>query len=146
MKESFEDGKEYFKYPNIEAERGEFERVSRTFNVDIDTLMFLAAEESRLIPLNASIWDVLENTDSNRLEKGNWGEVQACSEAHTRIRDWKKFKNLEESSEPIAAPIILKFGDIYHLVAGNTRLMVARALGITPMVLMFEYKQKRTDE
>jgi hypothetical protein len=32
----------------------------------------------------------------------------------------------------------LKFGDRYHLVAGNTRLSTAAALGMTPKVLIGE--------
>jgi hypothetical protein len=33
-------------------------------------------------------------------------------------------------------PLILKFGDRYHLVAGNTRLCTAAALGVKPKVLI----------
>jgi hypothetical protein len=32
--------------------------------------------------------------------------------------------------------MILQFDDRYHLVAGNTRLSTAAALGITPKVLI----------
>jgi hypothetical protein len=35
-------------------------------------------------------------------------------------------------------PIILKFGNRYHLVAGNTRLCTAAALGINPKVIIGE--------
>jgi hypothetical protein len=35
-------------------------------------------------------------------------------------------------------PLILKFGDRYHLVAGNTRLCTAAALGIKPRVIIAE--------
>jgi 5'(3')-deoxyribonucleotidase len=35
-------------------------------------------------------------------------------------------------------PMILKFGDRYHLVAGNTRLCTAAAMGMTPKVLIAE--------
>ena len=35
-------------------------------------------------------------------------------------------------------PLILKFGNRYHLVAGNTRLCTAAALGIRPQVLIAE--------
>jgi hypothetical protein len=35
-------------------------------------------------------------------------------------------------------PMILKFGDRYYLVAGNTRLSTAAALGIRPIVLIGE--------
>ena len=33
-------------------------------------------------------------------------------------------------------PLIIKFGDRYHLVAGNTRLCTAAALGVKPKVLI----------
>jgi hypothetical protein len=33
-------------------------------------------------------------------------------------------------------PLIIKFGDRYHLVAGNTRLSTAAALGFRPDVLI----------
>lgn len=146
MKESVESSKEYFKYPDIEEERGEFERVARMFSVDSDTLEFLAQEEGRLIPLREDTWSVLENTDSNKLVKGDWDSVRAMSEAQTPIRDWEKLKDHKENDVPIDAPIIMKFNGRYHLIAGNTRLMVARALGITPKVLIFEYKEDRTNE
>ena len=146
MSESIESVKERFRYPDIKIERGEFERVGDTFNVDTDALMFIAEEEGRLAPLNEDVWSVLDNTDSNQLKKGDWDSVKACSEAQARIRDWEKFKRLEENGVPVDAPIIMKFGDTYHLVAGNTRLMVARALGTTPKVLLFEYRHDRTNE
>ncbi len=35
-------------------------------------------------------------------------------------------------------PLILKFGDRFHLVAGNTRLCTAAAMGMKPKVLIGE--------
>ena len=37
-------------------------------------------------------------------------------------------------------PLILKFGDRYHLVAGNTRLCTAAAMGVNPKVIIGELK------
>jgi hypothetical protein len=146
MKESIESPKEYFKYPDIEAERGEFERVARTFNADTDTLMFLAEEEGGLISLNASTWEVLENTDSSELQPGDWELVKEHSVNQDVSRDWESLKARLEQGEQTDAPIIMEHEGKYHLVSGNTRLMVARALGITPTVLIFEYKEDRTNE
>ena len=42
-----------------------------------------------------------------------------------------------EESRSLDAPIVMKIGDLYHLVAGNTRRMVAKAAGVTPRVLLF---------
>ena len=33
-------------------------------------------------------------------------------------------------------PLILKFGDIYHLIDGKTRLCTAMAIGLKPKVLI----------
>jgi hypothetical protein len=144
MKESFEAQREYFKYPDIEAERGEFERVGQTFGVDSDTLMFLAKEEGEFISLNDSLWGILENTDSYKFGKGDWSAVAKFSNEYAR--DWESLRSKIEHGGPLDAPIILKMNGIYHLISGNTRLMVARALGITPKVLVFEYTHHRINE
>ena len=146
MKESFEVDKEHFKFPNIESERGEFERVAQTFQIDADTLIFLAKEEGKLIPLNSSMWDVLENTDSIELSIDDWDLVERHAVHQDVSRDWESLKVRMETGKQMYAPIVMEFEGRYHLVSGNTRLMVARALGITPKVLLFEYKHDRTDE
>jgi hypothetical protein len=144
MHEAIETKKEQFKFPDIKSERGEFERVASTFDVDVDTLMFLAEEEGKLTSLDESFWDVLENTDSYKFGKGDWLEVENFADEYTR--DWKSLKSKIENGEMLDAPIIVEINGIHHLVSGNTRLMVARALGITPKVLVFEYRHDRTDE
>lgn len=53
-------------------------------------------------------------------------------------RDWESVKTALEGGVPLDAPIIMKRGDQTHLVSGNTRLMVARAMGIRPQVWVFE--------
>ena len=70
MKESFEQPAPQFKWPNIEAERGEFERVAQTFGIDDPVLMF-QAREGELVSLDEDIWSNLENTDSNRFASGD---------------------------------------------------------------------------
>ena len=71
MYESFEPIPEYFIFPDITKERGEFERVADTFGMDSETLVFLASEEGRLRDLSNEIWEKLDNTDSNKYEKDN---------------------------------------------------------------------------
>ena len=133
-----------FIYPNIESERGEFERTALKFGIDVDTLIFLAKEEGVLQTLSKAVWDGLENTDSNRFDYGDedaWNQVRQCSEIQKSPRDWMSLRNGLENGQIIDAPIILKIANTHYLVSGNTRLMVARALGITPNVLVFEYKE-----
>ena len=70
MNETFESQKEYFKWPDIEAEKGEFERVAKTFEIDDSVLMF-QARDVELIDLDENIWSNLDNTDSNRFSRGD---------------------------------------------------------------------------
>lgn len=135
MKESFEVAPQVFKYPSIEREEGEFERVAQTFGIETSVLMF-QARNGELITLNEKLWQKLENTDSNRFETGDWEKVEEFS--NSVDRDWNDLKNKLAAGTQLDAPIIMQFGDRYHLVSGNTRLMVARAEGLKPTVLLFE--------
>lgn len=146
MNESFEFVPNRFVLPDIEKERGEFERVAQVFNLDCDTLMFLAKEEGKLQRLDAATWDVLDNTDSKDIQRDDWKTVQKYSESQEHPRDWRGPKKEIEEGVALKAPIIFKYNGKYHLVSGNTRLMVARALGVTPQVLIFEYIHDRSNE
>lgn len=149
MSESIETPKEQFKFPNIEAERGEFERVAEKFGVECDTLMFLAEEEGRLVTLGDEVWVGLfglDNTSSKSIGFGDWVGVEHALREDGVERNWKELREKMKNGEVLDAPIIMKIGGLYHLVSGNTRLMVARALGMTPKVLIFEYKHDRTNE
>ncbi len=137
MKESFAEVATPFKYPNIQREEGEFERVGATFGVETSVLMF-QAQKGELVTLSENIWRNLENTDSNRFERGDWEAVAEHAKAHDVGRDWEDLKSKLETGKQLDAPIIMKFGERYHLVSGNTRLMVARAKGIRPTVLLFQ--------
>jgi hypothetical protein len=117
-------------------EKGEFERVADTFEIDSSVLYF-QAQNGSLSELNEELWNKLENTDSNRFEPGNWSMVEQYSGQQSQPRDWGDLKQKLEKGTPLDAPIVMKFGDYYHLVSGNTRLMVARAMGITPSVWLF---------
>lgn len=139
MKESLESSrKEYFKYPNIEKEEGEFDRVAEEFGIETSVLMF-QARNGELVQLDKDLLNKLENTDANTFEVGDWSAVQDHSNPDgVHKRDWEEIKRKMESGEVLDAPIIMKFGNRYHLVSGNTRLMVSKAKGIYPKVLMFE--------
>lgn len=78
----------------------------------------------------------MENTDSLDIEYDDWGTV--AMHASQGNRDWESLKLKMESEGEIDAPIILRKGGTLHLVSGNTRLMVARALGKTPKVVIVD--------
>jgi hypothetical protein len=143
MNESIEKAKEQWQFPDIDAERGEFERVASEFSVDADTLIFLAQEEGKLVQLEEPLWSHLTNTDSDRVTAGDWKMVEEIYSGEEYQRDWQGYKKrMEQEGGVFDAPIIAKIGDVYHLVSGNTRLIVARALGIVPRVLLFEYRHE----
>jgi hypothetical protein len=96
------------------------------------------AQNGDLVTLEENVWSSLENSDSPTIEIGGWEQVQELSSQVNR--DWENLKNKLEQGTVLQAPIVMKFGDSFHLVAGNTRLMVSKAMGITPKVLLFEIK------
>jgi hypothetical protein len=139
MKETFETGsKEYFKYPKIEKEEGEFDRVAKEFGIETSVLMFLA-QSGELVEMDEVLLSKLENTDADTVQEGDWEAVHDHSNPDgVHKRDWEDLRDKFEAGSVLDAPIIMKFGERYHLVSGNTRLMVARAKGISPKVLIFE--------
>lgn len=137
MNESFETPRESFIYPDIEKEKGEFERVATEFGFDTSNLIE-QAQSGELIDLNDELWDILINTESRDVSKGDWNKVAELSDEKDPPRDWKDLKNKIESGIQLDGPIIIKIGDEYHVVSGDTRLLVSKALGIRPKVLLFE--------
>lgn len=122
--------------PDILAERGEFTRVAGTFSLDEGRLIRLATTAGSLVSLSRDVWDDLDNTDSNRFEIGDWEAV--AEHSHQSGRDWQGIKSNFIQGQSYDAPIIMKFRGQYHLVSGNTRLMVVRAMGVAPKVWLFE--------
>jgi hypothetical protein len=139
MNESPENSqKEYFKFPNIEREEGEFDRVAKELGIETSVLMFLA-QSGELVEMDEALLSKLENTDARTVQEGDWEMVHDNSNPDgVPKRNWEGLRNKLEAGSVLDAPIIMKFGERYHLVSGNTRLMVARAKGISPKVLLFE--------
>ena len=133
-----------FVFPNIEAERGEIERVAREFAEEDPTAFTIRfiekAKESKLIPLSDEMWNSLENTDSLDIKTADWGRVdhRAVAGHPEAARDWQNLKQRIESGAQLDAPIICAKNGRLHLVSGNTRLMVMRALGQTPHILLVD--------
>jgi hypothetical protein len=132
--------------PDLAKERGEIGRVAQeVFSIeDPDEIRkfgerFLeAAKTAPLVELSEEMWSQLENTDSYGIPSQDWAVVEdhAVVGHADHPRDWESLKRQYEQGASIEAPVIVKTNDTLHLVAGNTRLMVARALGITPNVLL----------
>ena len=120
-------------------EMPEFQRVANylsdteKINVSVEDIFnsFINAKE---IDLTRDIWNKLENTESNEIKKGDMKRVLDLAKKYNK-QNPKELKVALVSGD-YRRPLILKFGDRYHLVAGNTRLSTAAALGMTPKVLI----------
>jgi hypothetical protein len=124
--------------PSFRKEKGEIERVAKHLGQDGSFVeKFLLHEVTAiLVPLTDEIWGKLENTDSDSVKFGAWNDVAECAgQVH---RDWQTLRDRMVVGSEMDAPIIYQSNGTYHLVSGNTRLMVAKALGITPQVVIVE--------
>jgi len=125
--------------PNIKGEMEEIERATQDlnrhhqFNVSVRD-MIESFEEAEPIPLYPQIWSKLENTESNQIEPGDYSKVFYIADKYDKSNPLKLAKKL--LNDTYKYPLIVRFNDQYHLVAGNTRLSMAAALGITPMVFI----------
>jgi hypothetical protein len=126
--------KKYFSEELPEFERvANYLRDTEKINVSVEDIFnsFLAAKET---DLNRMVWNSLENTESNEIKKGDLKKVVELAKKYKK-QDPKQLKSALSSGD-YRRPLILQFGNRYHLVAGNTRLSTAAALGITPKVII----------
>ena len=126
-------------YPNIEGEMDEIKRVSQylTRNEDFPVSVYdiiSSLENSNEVTLSDELWSNLENTESNEIEIGDFNAVFDIAN-HYGKSDPNKLKRKLESGD-YERPMIVKFGDRYHLVSGNTRLSTAAAMGMNPKVFI----------
>src|SRR3989338_3329479 len=133
----------HLSFPSLDDEKGEIERVAKEF-AKISAAGFIErfkriAKSCVLSKLDEETWKILENSDSFDIAKEDWRKVRKNSFAGGESpKDWHIILDKFKSGYLLDAPIILKIGEKLHLLSGNTRLMVARALGITPMVLIVD--------
>lgn len=125
--------------PDINGEMDELQRLSqdlmRDENIDISVDEIIKAfENSNEETLTNDVWEKLENTESNQIEKNDWESVMNVAKTYKKTNP-KKLKKVIESGE-YNRPLILKLGDRYILVAGNTRLCTAAAMGVNPNVFI----------
>jgi hypothetical protein len=134
--------------PNIGEERGELERVLSEFFTETNskpTYESLVAtfQNASIVELSDEDWSRLENTDS--FEHINRGDIHKAREYVEELnkdlpveyrRDFNRLLTSFEHSKTIECPMIVSFDGHLHLVSGNTRLMISRALGIRPKVLI----------
>lgn len=125
----------------LKAEMDEIERVVQYLNreegIDVSVNdVYNAFDDASEINLPTKVLMNLENTECNTIKKGEMKKVIALAKKYNKQNPLELKKALE--SGDYKRPLILKFGDRYHLVAGNTRLCTAMAMGIKPKVLIGE--------
>jgi hypothetical protein len=82
------------------------------------------------------IVDIMPEIKPGTIKKGEMKKVVDLAKKYNKTKPAELRKLL--LSGDYRRPLIIKFGDRYHLVAGNTRLCTAAALGVKPKVLIGE--------
>ena len=116
-------------FPDLAKEYEEFQRVAAEEKIPTWCLL-RDAEKGSLVDLEDSMWSILENTDS-------WGITLAIQLVHMAAAHSKNLYLLLNKSTMDAPIILMRPGKKPTLVAGNTRLMICRARGVHPKVLVF---------
>jgi AAA+ ATPase superfamily predicted ATPase len=117
--------------PDLEKEKAEIDRTADVFKID-SSILYEKLKNAKLVPLNNNLWKKMKNTDSwniNNIEK-----AEKLSKLYDRNID--EIINGFKNNQSIPAPIVVISKGIPYLVAGNTRLMAARAMKIRPMILV----------
>lgn len=125
----------------LKSEMDEIERVvqhlnrEENINVSVEDV-YKAFDNAKEIKIPDEVWSKLENTECNQIKKGEMKKVIALAQKYNKQNPKELRKALK--SGDYKRPLILKFGDRFHLVAGNTRLCTAAAMGMKPQVLIGE--------
>ena len=93
-----------------------------------------ALQASPEIVLSDDIWEKLENTESNEIAVGDFDAVQQIADKYDKTEPKILIDGFKTGQ--YNRPLILKFNNRYYLIAGNTRLCTAAALGFKPKVLI----------
>ncbi len=127
---------QYFEKEMDERQRA-VQELSRDEGLDISVKDVVESfRNSNEVTLTDDIWSKLENTESNQVKKGEMKKVVEIAKKYDKTSPYILKKSLLK--DDYDRPLILKFGDRYHLVAGNTRLCTAAAMGMKPQVLIAE--------
>jgi hypothetical protein len=130
--------------PDLENEMDELQRavqdLSRDDDFDISVEQLVKAfKNSKEETLTNDIWSKLENTESNEIQKGDTNAVMKIAQMYNKTSPKILSKAIIKGE--YKRPLIVKFGDRYHLVAGNTRLCTAAAIGVSPKVFIAKIEE-----
>ena len=134
--------------PNLKGEMDELQRasqdLSRDYGIDVSVKELVNAfNSSTEETISKDIWEKLQNTESNEVEKGDFDAVEEIAKKYNKTSPKILAKALK--SGKYNRPLIINIDDNYILVAGNTRLCTAAAMGMTPKVFIGKIR-KQTNE
>ena len=113
--------------PSFYKEVDEFKRTAKEENIKFESLKS-AFKAGKQIALTNNIWKKLKNTDS--WNTNTMAEVQKLADEYG-----KDLKSIMQSKK-LPMPIVMKNKNEYYLIAGNTRLMYAKANKTVPQVYL----------
>lgn len=117
--------------PDINEEREELDRQTEELGLE-PVSIYDAFDAGSLILLDDDTWRRLENTDSNDPSL-NWELIRSW-----RDRDVDNIISAIKEQASLPAPIVLESANKVYCVAGNTRLSIAKLMGIVPKVWYIE--------
>lgn len=125
--------------PNIKGEMDEFQRLSqdlkRDDNIEVSVAQIVDAfRNANEETLSKDVWSGLENTESNQIKKGDMDAVMDIAHMYNKTNPKTLVKSLEAGD--YSRPLILNINGRHILVAGNTRLSTAAAIGMNPKVFI----------
>jgi hypothetical protein len=105
--------------PNIEGEMDEFQRLSQDLKRDEDIEVSVseivnAFESADEETLSDDVWEKLENTESNEIEKGDMDAVMDVAKMYKKTNPKTLVKALK--SGKYSRPLILNINDRYILL------------------------------
>jgi 2'-5' RNA ligase len=128
--------------PDLKEEHGEIRRHAKVLGIPHRDL-HKAFQRARLVPLKHEHWKKLKNTDSWTVK--SMGDVEKLANRYGRKTH--TIAAAFRSKSPLPAPlVVVDHKGNYHLVAGNTRLMVAKAMGIRPHVYRADLRPNAVKE
>ena len=126
-----------------ENERGEFERAGRAVSnknnkIIQENITYLkdSYKKSNIVSLSDQAWQKMQNTDSWKTD--TFTKILNAFSNNNEKRDIGRILSQFEM-EKIKCPIAYKRDDnVLVLIAGNTRLMLCRVLGIRPNIVIID--------
>ncbi len=120
--------------PDLEKEHTAVRRVAKEFGI-AQRHILESLQTAELRKLDSDTWRRLRNTDSKRVRPGHVSDVkQILSDTS---KNWERVKEAYEEGGTLPSAIILLLSDgTPYLLAGNVRLMMAKAMRDTPKVLI----------